>query len=190
MTASGEGLPGRKHEIGRIKDHFTLKLKPLDAGQHYAVTGIADHAVVNQCFGNCIRCSAVALVMPAGVGFQQRPGNQHVAICSVVFVGDRVGLCGVIAPVKQTIFFVLQLTVCPLPELIERGFIVVSHRHQHGKTLTFRMRHAAITGINNAAFRFEKAGLVTLPGPIRMRERRKQHTHHDGQRCADGFSHN
>ena len=170
MTASGEGLPGRKHEVGRVKDRFTVKLKSLDAGQHHAVTRIADDAMGNQRFCDGIRCGAVAFFVPAGIGFKQRPGNQHIAIGGIVFVSDRVGLCGVIAPVKQTVLFVLQLTVCPLPELIERGLIVVGHCHQHGKSLTFRMRHAAIAGIDNAAFRFEKACLITLPGLTRLRE--------------------
>ena len=58
-----------------------------------------------------------------------------------------------------------------------------------GETLAFRMRNVTIAGIDNAAFRFEKACLVTFPGLPRLRERREQYTHHDSQRRADGFSH-
>ena len=175
MRPLREGAPGREDEIGGIKVQMVVEIEPFHAREHHLTTGEGHHRIFQQGGGDGIRGNRVALVLPLLLRTQQRPGDQSIAIRGVVFIGDRVRSHRVITPVKQPVRLIAQGAVRPLPQLVERRAIVIRHRQEHGKALTFRMRHIAIGGINDTAVRHHKTGLIALPGRIRPRP---GHQHH------------
>ncbi|SQA98657.1 Uncharacterised protein [Cedecea neteri] len=88
MTALGEVLPRREDEIRGIEGDRTVQVKPVDAGQHYALAGKLDDVMGDQRFCYRVGGFQVVVTVPFLPRFEQRPGDKRIAVGGVVFVGE------------------------------------------------------------------------------------------------------